>query len=171
MFRVCNEWRGEKGEKMWKDPKVREWKYLRSMREFTMRSFSVCMGVFRTEKRIFCRKSWLWRKRVAINILEREGEWVCGAKADVFLSVFSFFEACCWLLRLAAHVFIRHKFRGHGKKKEWGKVIILKIPRERRICKRKRSPFFNILKILKEKGKKLTITLTLRYARSPHNAY
>jgi hypothetical protein len=62
------------------------------------------------KKGYFCRKSWLWRKRVAINILERGKGWEGdgGKKADVF---FFLFKACCWLLWLAIHMFIRHKFR------------------------------------------------------------
>jgi hypothetical protein len=38
---------------MWKDPKVREWKYLRSMREFTMRSLFCVYECFSHRKRIF----------------------------------------------------------------------------------------------------------------------
>lgn len=131
IFLVCSEWRKgkKKGKEKIQSPWVKIFKVDASLR-FVKPSLS--LYVCWQKRGYFVRKSWLWRKRVAINILYGG---CAGRGADVFLSVISFFfdffemEACCWLLRLAVHVFIRHKLRDmEWEEKE--KVIIIKIPRE-----------------------------------------
>lgn len=137
-FRVM-QWMGGRGSTE-KIPKVREGKYFKVDASFTTRSvFSVCVGLRESKNASFVRrKSWLrWKKSGnkyslwGLSWAKRMFSFRCFPTFLLSLRDWGLLlTAAGWLFM---YLYVINMSRAWNEKKERKKVIIIKIPREKRL--------------------------------------